>query len=70
MAQKTEPQKLIRAALKARQKAVAPYSKFLVVQIRHGTHESMFSGRREDRLRPEGGQWKIARRKVYPARVA
>ena len=44
---------------------VLAYSKFLIVQIRHGTHENMFSGRREDRLRRVDGQWKLAGRKVY-----
>jgi 3-phenylpropionate/cinnamic acid dioxygenase small subunit len=32
--------------------------------VRHGTYESVFKGRREDRLRRIHGEWKIAERKV------
>lgn len=39
-------------------------SKFLVVQIRHGVHESLFSGRRTDRLRRVDGQLRLAARRV------
>ena len=44
---------------------VIAHSKFLVVQIRHGVHESTFTGRREDRLRQVEGRWKLAQRKVH-----
>ena len=43
------------------------HSNFLVLQIRHGTHESFFAGDREDRLRRVGGLWKIARRTILVA---
>ena len=39
-------------------------SNFLILQIRHGTHTSQFSGKREDRLRQVDGEWKIARRTI------
>ncbi len=39
-------------------------SNFLIIQIRHGTHTSQFSGKREDGLRQVDGEWKIARRTI------
>ncbi len=39
-------------------------SKFLVVQIRHGVHESLFTGRRQDRLRRVDGRLMLASRRV------
>jgi dibenzofuran dioxygenase subunit beta len=39
-------------------------SNFIVFQLRHGQHETLWVGRREDVLRRVGDQWKIASRKV------
>ncbi|HLY67646.1 MAG TPA: aromatic-ring-hydroxylating dioxygenase subunit beta [Chloroflexota bacterium] len=39
-------------------------SNFLISQVRHGRHESQFTGKREDRLRQVGGEWKVARRVI------
>ncbi|MDE2836808.1 MAG: 3-phenylpropionate/cinnamic acid dioxygenase subunit beta [Chloroflexota bacterium] len=39
-------------------------SNFLVFQIRHGRHESQFSGTRRDRLRRVDGGWKLCERTV------
>lgn len=46
---------------------LAVLSNFRLLQIRHGTHKSEFNGRREDRLRRVGGEWKIAKRTVLLA---
>lgn len=43
---------------------VKAYSNIQVTQIRHGTHETRWVGRREDRLRREHGTWKLAERQV------
>jgi 3-phenylpropionate/cinnamic acid dioxygenase small subunit len=43
---------------------VEVYSNFLVHQVRHGTHEATFSGRREDRLRRTDDGWRVVRRTV------
>ena len=39
-------------------------SNFLLFQIRHGRHESQFSGARRDRLRKVDGEWKLSERTV------
>jgi 3-phenylpropionate/cinnamic acid dioxygenase small subunit len=39
-------------------------SSFIVLQARGDDTPHLFSGKREDALRPTGGQWKIARRAV------
>lgn len=39
-------------------------SNFMVFQLRHGQHENLWVGRREDVLRPADGSWKIASRKI------
>lgn len=39
-------------------------SNFLVFQIRHGRHESQFSGTRRDRLRRVDGEWKLCERTI------
>ena len=39
-------------------------SKFLIVQIRHGSHESIFTGRRTDRLRRVDDGFQIVSRRV------
>lgn len=39
-------------------------SNFLVFQIRHGRHESQFSGTRRDRLRRVDGEWKLCKRTI------
>jgi 3-phenylpropionate/cinnamic acid dioxygenase small subunit len=39
-------------------------SSFLIIQIRHGTHTSQFSGTRQDRLRRVDGNWKLAHRTI------
>lgn len=39
-------------------------SKFLVVQIRHGVHQSLFTGRRTDRLRRTADGFQLVRRRV------
>ena len=39
-------------------------SNFLVFQIRHGRHESQFSGTRRDRLRRVDGAWKLCERTI------
>lgn len=43
---------------------VAATSKFLVVQIRHGVHQSMFTGRRSDRLRRTEDGFQLVSRRV------
>lgn len=45
-------------------RTVAAQSKFLVVQIRHGVHQSMFTGRRTDRLRRTGEGFQLVSRRV------
>ncbi len=40
------------------------YSNIQVTQVRHGTHETRWIGRREDGLRQVDGEWKLAARKV------
>lgn len=44
------------------------YSNFLVYQVRHGRHETSFTGRREDRLRRAKPGWKIASRTIIMLR--
>jgi 3-phenylpropionate/cinnamic acid dioxygenase small subunit len=44
------------------------YSNFMVFQVRHGRHETSFTGRREDRLRRTEQSWKIAARVVIMLR--
>ncbi len=44
------------------------YSNFLVFQVRHGRHETSFTGRREDRLRNTDKGWKIATRMIIMLR--
>ncbi|HLY67301.1 MAG TPA: aromatic-ring-hydroxylating dioxygenase subunit beta [Chloroflexota bacterium] len=39
-------------------------SNFMVFQVRHGHHENLWVGRREDVLRRTDSSWKIASRKV------
>jgi 3-phenylpropionate/cinnamic acid dioxygenase small subunit len=48
---------------------VAVRSNCLVVQVRHGTHESQFTGKRDDVLRRVDGDWKIARRTIVLAQT-
>lgn len=43
---------------------VEVHSNLLVFQSRHEKSENFFIGKREDRLRKVGGQWRIARRKI------
>ena len=43
---------------------VKAYSNIQATLVRHGTFESVFKARREDRLRRANGDWKIAERKV------
>jgi len=43
---------------------VTAHSNLQATLVRHGTFESVFKGRREDRLRRVNGGWKIASRKV------
>lgn len=45
-------------------RTVEARSKFLVVQIRHGVHQSTFTGRRTDRLRRTGGGFQLVTRRV------
>lgn len=45
-------------------RAVEARSKFLVVQIRHGVHESRFTGRRTDRLRRTEDGFQLVSRRV------
>jgi len=40
------------------------YSNFQLFQVRHGRHETSFTGRREDRFRATEPGWRIARRVV------
>jgi biphenyl 2,3-dioxygenase beta subunit len=40
------------------------YSNFIAYRTRLETKQDLFVGRREDVLRPHGGSWKIARRKI------
>ena len=47
---------------------VNAYSNFLVFQVRHGRHETSFTGRREDRLRKTDQGWKIAARAIIMLR--
>ena len=47
-----------------RAEEVAADSNFMVFQLRHGQHENLWVGRREDVLRRVAGDWKIASRKV------
>jgi 3-phenylpropionate/cinnamic acid dioxygenase small subunit len=47
-----------------REDEIRAYSNIQVVQVRHGTHETIWRARREDRLRRVEGQWKLAERKV------
>ncbi|HEY3302158.1 MAG TPA: 3-phenylpropionate/cinnamic acid dioxygenase subunit beta [Candidatus Binatia bacterium] len=47
---------------------VNAYSNFLVFQVRHGRHETSFTGRREDRLRRTDQGWKIAAREIIMLR--
>jgi 3-phenylpropionate/cinnamic acid dioxygenase small subunit len=42
-------------------------SSFLVFQVRHDFHETIFAGRRMDRLRPMDDDFQIARRKILLA---
>jgi 3-phenylpropionate/cinnamic acid dioxygenase small subunit len=44
------------------------YSNFLVYQVRHGRHETSFTGRREDRLRRTEQDWKLAARAIIMLR--
>ena len=43
---------------------VKAYSNVQATLVRHGVFETVFKGRREDRLRCTDGDWKIAERKV------
>ena len=47
---------------------VEAYSNFMVFQVRHGRHETSFTGRREDRLRKTDQGWKIAARTIIMLR--
>jgi 3-phenylpropionate/cinnamic acid dioxygenase small subunit len=47
---------------------VNAYSNFLVFQVRHGHHETSFTGRREDRLRRTEQDWKLAARAIIMLR--
>jgi len=47
-----------------RDDVIKAYSNIQVTQFRHGTHETHWIGRRDDRLRQVDGQWKLAERKV------
>jgi 3-phenylpropionate/cinnamic acid dioxygenase small subunit len=47
---------------------VDAYSNFMVFQVRHGRHETSFTGRREDRLRRTEQGWKIAARVIIMLR--
>lgn len=40
------------------------YSNFLVFRVRHGRHETLFTGHREDRVRNTDQGWKIADRLI------
>lgn len=40
------------------------HSNVQVVQVRHGTHETIWRARRDDRLRQVDGTWRIAERKI------
>lgn len=43
---------------------ITAYSNVQATLVRHGVFETVFKGKREDRLRRSGGDWKIAGRKV------
>jgi 3-phenylpropionate/cinnamic acid dioxygenase small subunit len=43
---------------------VEVHSNVLVFQSRYATYEQFYVGKREDRLRREDGQWKLAYRKI------
>ena len=49
---------------------VHAYSNFLMFQVRHGRHETSFTGRREDSLRRTSQGWKIAARTIRESECA
>lgn len=46
---------------------IKAHSNFIIFQLRHDVHESMYVGKRIDTLRQVEGQWKIAARKIVLA---
>jgi 3-phenylpropionate/cinnamic acid dioxygenase small subunit len=48
---------------------VVAHSNFIAYQERRGRHAATFFGKRQDRLRREGGTWKIARRRIELAQT-
>lgn len=46
---------------------IIAHSNFLVQQIRHQNHDSLYIGNRKDRFRRINGEWKIASRRIVLA---